>query len=217
MRRLLIIGLLPLSLAAQSEGNVWTEVGAKGEIIKDLDWSVELNNRFGSAGHETFFPQFTLKYKVTKWFKPSVDYRVIFDKDDFTNYQRANRFQLNGNFGENIDRLDFDFRIRYQYEFSRWSRNTGYAYYADHAIRFKPEIKYDINDFFLTPYVNAEWFCGLNLNDRGFYKYRFGIGTDFELDGPHDISIGYIFDRELHDYTPKKRHILTLSYKYKLK
>ena len=216
MKFLFLAALAPFSLFAQSVGEVWSEIGAKGEIINDLDWSVELNNRFGGAGHETFFPQFSVKYKVTKWFKPGIDYRVSFEKDDFTNYQRSNRLMLNARFEKGLDRFETEFRVRYQYEFSRWSRNTGYDYTTDHVIRFKPEVKYDIDNSFFTPYANMEWFCGLNYGERSFYKMRIGLGTDFELDGPHDIGIGYIFDRELQDFTPKKRHILTVSYKYKL-
>lgn len=211
-----VLMLFPFVLFSQGQGEVWTEVGVKGEVFNDLDWSLEVNNRFGGNGHESFFPQFSLKYKVTKWFRPSADYRVIFDKDEFTNYQSANRLMLNANFEEGFDRFEVKFRVRYQYEFSKWSRFKGYDYWTEHALRFKPEINYDIDNSFFTPYVNTEFFYGLNYGDRSMYKFRLGVGTDFELDGPHDVSIGYIFDRELQDFTPTKRHILTVSYKYKL-
>jgi hypothetical protein len=42
------------------------------------------------------------------------------------------------------------------------------------------------------------------------------IGTELELKGPHGIEIGYIYDQSLNLPDPSTRHILNLSYVFKI-
>jgi hypothetical protein len=42
------------------------------------------------------------------------------------------------------------------------------------------------------------------------------VGVDFELSGPHDISMGYIFDQSINLPNPLSRHIFNVSYGYKI-
>lgn len=210
---------LPFLGINQTTGQVWSEIGVKGDFTKKLDWSVEVNTRFGSLdGVETFFPQVGLKYKVAKWFRPSFNYRFILEQDRYGNFQPANRIMLNANFEKDFSkRLTGEFRIRYQNEFARWSNNSGYEQSIKQIVRFKPEIIYDIKKSVFKPYLNAELFYYLEPYNPRFSKLRIGIGTDFEIDDPLAISIGYIYDKELDNVKglPSIRHILTTSIKYK--
>lgn len=219
IRLALIFCVLTSFVYSQSTGEVWTEVGAKGEFSKKLDWSFELNNRFGQMGHEQFFPQASLKYKLKGGFKASLDYRLIFEKDKFTNYIQSNRFQINVQYKERVKRFDLEARVRYQYGFSHWSRNPYFDFEAKNTFRFKPQINYDIDNSILTPYVNSELFFGLDQSDAGqrFNKVRFGGGFDFELDAPFEVSIGYIYDQQVGGNSRDPRHIASFSLKYKIK
>lgn len=215
---LLFFCFSPFLTFAQTSGKVWTEIGVKGEITKKLDWGVELNTRFGSNGIETYFPQVTLKYKVTKWFRPSVDYRAIFDREDNGNYSFSNRLNFNANFKFLVKRFTIGGRVRYQYAFNRFININEFDAEFDQAIRFKPEITYDINNSIFSPTASIEFFYNPNYGPYGqrFTKYRAFIGVDLELDGPHDISFGYLFDQRIQVPNPKTRHVLSLSYAYKL-
>lgn len=216
----LILFLPVFCFSQQRSGNVWAEVGIKGKFSKKAEWGVEVNNRFGGGrGIVTFFPQVSFKYKITKWFKPSIDYRFILEKDKYTNYQPANRFMLNASFDTDLGkRIKASVRLRYQYEFSRWNRNSGYEQELSQAIRLKPELNFDLKKSAFSPYINGEIFYGLTYDRNYFYKYRLGVGTDLELDDPLEISIGYILDHELFDKNenPTVRHIVSVSFKYKL-
>lgn len=209
----------PLFSFSQGEGKVWLETGVKGEITKKLDWGVELTTRFGSNGLETYFPQATLKYKVTKWFRPSIDYRAIFDKSKNGNYAFANRINFNANFKFLAKRFSLGGRIRYQYAFDRiGSLSNTYEVEFDQAIRIKPEVSYDINNSILSPLVSVEFFYDPNFGPYGqrFSKYRIFAGVDLELEGPHEISFGYLFDQKIQVPNPRTRHVLNLSYAYNL-
>ena len=58
----------------------WTKVGIAGDVIKKMDWSLDVSSRFDNQGVATFFPQVGIEYKLKKWFKPSVEYRFIVDQ-----------------------------------------------------------------------------------------------------------------------------------------
>ena len=47
---------------------------------------------------QLLYPEVTLKYKVTKWFKPSIDYRGFYELNKYGNYKYSNRFNVNLNF-----------------------------------------------------------------------------------------------------------------------
>lgn len=212
----LLLCFSPLLLFGQGSGKVWSEIGLKGDITKKLNWGLELNTRFGSNGLETYFPQATLKYKVTKWFSPSMDYRAIFDQEKNGNYSFSNRLNFNANFKYLVDRFTFAGRIRYQYAFNRIQAINEYNVEFDQAIRIKPEITYDINNSVFSPIVSVEFFYDPNYGPYGqrFTKYRAFAGIELELDGPHSISFGYILDQKIQVPNPKTRHILSLSYSY---
>ena len=78
MVKYLIIALfLPLVGYSQlNSGMVWTELGVKGSVSKKIDWAADVTTRFGNLGVNTFFPQVSVKYKLTKWFSLSKYVRV---------------------------------------------------------------------------------------------------------------------------------------------
>jgi hypothetical protein len=59
---------------------VWNELGVSGKLTKDLSYGVDLTTRFGNDGLGTIFPQLSLKYKLNKYVRASVDYRSISKK-----------------------------------------------------------------------------------------------------------------------------------------
>ena len=209
--------LFPFIVFGQGKGKVWAEYGVKGEINKKMDWSGQMTTRFGSDGLETFFPQASLKYKLTDWFRPSIDYRAIFSKDQFKNYGFGNRLNFNANFKFSMDRLSFAGRIRYQYAFGGFG-SSAYNVEFDQAFRFKPEFSYDIDNSFITPVASVEFFYDPNYGPYGqrFTKYRAFIGAEFELDGPHEFSVGYLLDQKIQVPNPATRHVLNISYSYNL-
>lgn len=217
MKFLVVLSFVFLGFSAQSqhEFQVWTELGASGKVTKDLKWSVDLCSRFGGAGLETFFPEIGLEYKVKKWFSPSIDYRLVMDKDKYGNYSAGNRLNLNANFKERFGRFDMSARLRYQYAFSRSSGAVGSDIEFDQAFRLKAGGSYDINNSIIAPAFSAEFFFNPQYGpERGYSKLRAAVGLDFELDGPHKFSVKYQLDVDA-DKSKNKRSVIALSYGYK--
>lgn len=220
MRILLISGFVLASFVgfSQGRGMVWGEYGVKGKLIGNLDWGAEVTTRFGSYGMETFFPQLTLRYKVNKWFRPSVDFRSIFDLDEFGNYLNASRLNMNADFKHELERFKLGARIRYQYSFNSLGNNENYDVEFDQALRFKPSVSYDFKGSFLSPTGSVEFFYNpmYGPDGRQFRKYRVFLGVDFEFDMPHEITLGYILDQEINRNAPATEHILSVAYTYNL-
>lgn len=217
MKFLVILLFIPGWLFCQTSGNLWIDLGVKGKITERLSWDGEITNRFGPNGIERFYIQGGVKYKLTKWFRPSIDYRFSFDRDDYTNYQPSHRIMLNGNFEKDLNkRWAAEVRLRYQYDFSSFNRDYGYQQAVEHTLRLKPEISYNIKDNPFTLNIGSELFYSLERYNNYFYKVRLFIGTDVKLDDPMKIGIKYVFDHELFSQNnyPKIRHAIALSFKY---
>jgi hypothetical protein len=207
---------LGVSAYSQHEFQVWTEVGTTGKVVKRLDWSVDLNSRFGASGLETFFPQVGFEYKVKKWFRPSIDYRFILDKDKYGNMLSGHRVNFNANVEKGIKRFKVDGRLRYQYAFKRLGSSADFDPDLDQAFRLKGAVKYDIDNSIFTPLFSAELFYNPQYGpDRGLSKIRVAVGTSLELDGPHKFSVKYQLDKRF-EFGRDVRHVISLSYGYKL-
>ena len=218
---LFVLTLLVFSPSAFSQysiGMVWADLGVKGQITKDLEYGVSFTSRVSAAPNQTFFPQVTLKYKVTKWLKPSIDYRGIYALDKYGNFLFSNRLNFNTEFKYAKKRLDLRARIRYQYSFNTLSSSSGYDAEFDQAVRLKTQFQYDLNNSFISPLLSFEIFYNPTIGPSGrqFSKYRGFAGVALEIEGPHDISVGYMIDHQMNTSNPLTKHILSVSYTYNI-
>jgi hypothetical protein len=220
MKRLFLFFFLSASLTSiaqtvEPDGfMLWTELGAKGKLVKDLGWSADINTRF-VPGVQTFFPQVGFNYKVAPWFKPSIEYRFVVGKNKYNNYKSSSRLNFNLNFKHDLKRFYGSFRIRYQSSFSAIN-SEEYDGDFDQAFRFKPAIEYKIRKSRFIPGVSAEWFLNPAYGpSRGVTKVRVCVGTTIELKGPQEVSVKYQLDKKLQKYSAGMRHVISIGYGYK--
>lgn len=214
----LFLGVSLSSFGQNDELMAWTKIGLRGDIIKKADWMFDINTRFNSDGVATFFPQAGVEYKVAKWFKPSVEYRFLVDKNKYSNYKSSHRLNVNASFKGNLRRFSLAARLRYQYAFTQFGAPESYDADFDQAIRWKPSISYKIKKSIFVPTVSAEFFYNpeIGYEGRQFTKVRLAVGTKLEFDGPHTMSVKYQLDKRFHDYSAGLRHVIALSYEFKL-
>jgi hypothetical protein len=222
MKLTAILIFLGISLSSFGQNDymmAWTKVGLRGDVIKKMDWMFNVSTRFDNQGVATFFPQAGIEYKVKKWFKPSVEYRFLVDRNKYGNYKSSHRINLNAGFKYTVvKRLALGARIRYQYAFKQLGATQDYDADFDQAFRFKPSVTYDIKGSIFSPTMTTEFFYNPELGENGrqFTKLRFAVGTKIELDGPHAFSVKYQFDKKLRNYAAGVRHVIALSYEFKL-
>ncbi len=206
------------SAKSQTDTELWLSGGAKYSLTKKLDFYGELNLRMEPVVLNTFFTELTTKYEVTKWFKPSLDYRFVLNRNKYSNYKLSHRVNLNLNFGKRWNRFELGLRARAQTTLSRV--RTPESSFSDLApgYRFKPSIVYDIDNSIISPLFSSEFFFR-NDNEHGFFmnKIRLAAGMEFESIGPYNISLKYMYG--FSTISPKYEHILSFSFtrKYKSK
>lgn len=220
MKRLLLFWVFFSATSLFSQGSIfqlWTETGVKASLTKRFSFGLDWTNRIGENGFSTVFPQISLKYKVSNWFRPSVDFRYVSKKQLDGTYKSYSRINFNAQFNYQKKRLSAGLRFRYQSQFSHL--NTQYDPEFDKAFRIKPSIEYDINNSLISPLISAEFFYDPNYSALGrrFNEIRYFIGASLDLNGPHQIQIGYMFDKKINLPAPINKHIVSLSYSYSIK
>lgn len=206
--------VIPLIVFGQTSEKLWVDLGVKHDFTKKLSVEAHVTNRLYYNGVQTFFPAVLIKYKLRKWFVPSIEYRGIFSENKFENYDFKNRLNANLEFKKEYKRFLFSGRIRYQFSFDRLYETADYNAEFDQAIRLKPSIKYKIKKSNFTPLVSIEYFYNPKFEETGrrFVKYRFTAGTEFDLDKKNSFTLAYILDQQYNVANPKRQHILSLSY-----
>lgn len=210
--------------ASCAQNRLWLSSGVQTNVLdKKVRVGASLSARFYSNSRwDKVFPEFSARYNMSDYFKPSIDYRFVVNQQrngyEITSGHRVN---LNLNSGYAYDRFDFKFRVRFQYKFNRFATSTGDSYEPDfdNAIRFKPVIKYNIKGSKIDPRIESEWFYNTDNSPTGkqFTKYRFGIGADVKLPNKNVITIKYRYDYEFNLANPQRFHILSLAHEYTYK
>jgi hypothetical protein len=219
MRYLVLLSIFASSFSFGQTNifQTWTETGTKFALNKRLSLGADWTNRIGENGFATVFPQLSFKYKVSDWFRPSIDFRYVLKKQLDATYQASGRVNFNTQFNYHKKRLSAGLRLRYQYQFS--NLNSQYDSEFDKAFRIKPNIEYDINNSVISPVVSVEFFYDPNYSDLGrrFNEIRYFVGGSLDLNGPHQIQIGYMFNQKINLPAPVNKQILSLSYMYNVK
>lgn len=205
------------SQAQQHTFQVWEEIGFQGKFTKKTEYAVDWTNRLGYQTLQTTFVQASVKYKLTKWLRPSVDYRWISNRDDNGNFLSNHRLNLNVQLTHDIKRFNLGLRLRYQYSFKQLF-SSSYDPEFDLSYRIKPALSYNIKNSFLTPKISVEYFYNPNNSELGnrFTKVRYYAGFEMNLKGPHTLEAGYILDQRINLPDPLTKHILSLNYTYSI-
>jgi len=215
-------GLVVLFVSSFLLGNaqsfeVWNTAGAKYKLTKEIQLAASFTSRFSDFKARTLFPELTVKYNIAKWAYVSVDYRFVSKREDNGNYLGANRMNINAKVKNRHDRWSYALRIRYQMS-SSTGASGSYNSDFDEALRFKPQLSYDIKNSIFTPFFALEGFYnpGTGVFGKRIDKFRYTLGTDLEIDGPHEFSFFIRLDQKINSNNNRKKYIVGISYQLDL-
>jgi hypothetical protein len=197
---------------------LWMSAEVKREFFKSFTGSIEANSRYTEVnGFETTFGEIAASYKVTKWFKPSIAYRLIGSKNKYGNTTASNRVNVNMDFKyEIIKRLDAGVRLRYQHAiYTPSSAASGSSSEFEKSIRLKPEFTYHLKKSIFAPSLSAEWFYSLSPGPRQYTitRYRLYLGSTIDLKKSNEVNVNLIYGKTLTG-TRNQEWILSLAYSY---
>lgn len=203
------------NISAQNSFSVWSKLGVEKKLTNKLKTEIQFNARFTDLNAQTIFPQVGFEYKVKKWFKPSIEYRYIINRNKIGNYHGSSRLNFNLSLNKKINRSKLKVRLRYQMGFQP-NAISEYNEDFDQAIRAKMAVNHDIKRFFLNPFVSSEIFFNpaYGPDSPGFSKIRCATGFKLDTKTKHSATIKYQIDFRLNRYNTSLRHVIALSYFY---
>lgn len=218
--RIAVLSLFVLTsvatFAQQTRGQLWLGAGVKREIAKDLTLSAGTNARWYTTGQlRTLFQDVTLKSEHLKWFRPSVEYRLVTSYDELRNYSNAHRINVNLDFRKKWEDFKFGTRLRYQ---GYLGGGVGDGSDLDPSYRIKPYVEWSNGSRF-SPELSAEWFYDPIPSPVGnrFNRFRTGLTVNFNAPGSNDFSLTYYYGRKFNTGNPYTEHILSLEYSFEWK
>ena len=200
--------------------NTWTALELKYDATKKWNFTLEAQLRLkeNSTTVDTYFGEFGVRYKLPYNFNIGAGFRYIRENDNRGNiqgYENHIRFNFDLSYRHNIERFKLKYRLRYQNRDELMRTDDV----ANQRFRFKTTTAYNFRDWKLDPEISGEIFNRLdqNSNNKGFDKFRLGIGTSYKLKKSGQISLFYFYESEFNVGDPFSEHIVRLKYSYSIK
>jgi hypothetical protein len=212
---LILTILFSLGGYAQSQPSTWIELGFSKTIIKNL--KVEFNpelRMYGGFEMDTYILEGGLSYKLHKYLTVAGYYRYENEWDykkstgAYKGQVSSNRVAFDAKSGFELNRFDFQFRLRYTNGADFDETTDDKASY----FRYRAKMNYDIKGSKLAPYVSVEAFHDLILNDVD--KMRYTGGLSYPINKHNELSLFY----RLQDYSENDKSsmsIIGIGYSFK--
>ena len=207
----LLFLIFPVIIVCQQKPQdfgTWSKLKTSLKINKKtlLSNKTELRTFDNSRQVSQFYTQFAINQKLNKKITTSFAWRLKVLNEEFS-YIIANRFHNDLNFKHKFSDLSFNFRLRTQINFNRFSRNDLYE-------RTRLKLKYKINKK-IAFYIYQELYFLLSPSDNYFFnKTRFGSGIEYKINKRTDLEIKYLKINDINVENTSSLNILGLKISY---
>lgn len=207
------------SYSQEKDALLWTGLGVKLDVTKDVQISYETQTRFNKnvSTLAQYYNELSLKYNLFKGFDLGGSYRFSQKRRSF-NFVNGNRFCVDASYGKRSDLgIKASARARYQYSFNRIGVINDIIFPDTKSLfRIKGKLAYRNDDFkIIQPFLLAEWFTALRPQSQygTTDAYRFSFGIDLDLPAKHELKLAYINEKEFGS-TQSNNHIYVIQYNY---
>jgi|TARA_B110001454_G_C12709174_1_gene429960 hypothetical protein len=202
---LLISPAFVFSQEIAQDFGTWSKLKTSLKINKKTLFSnkTEIRTFDNSRQMSQFYTQFSINKKLNKKITTSFAWRFKVLNEEFS-YIIANRFHNDLNFKHKFSDLSFNFRLRTQINFDRYSSNDLYE-------RTRLKMNYKINKK-IAFYIYQELYFLLSPSDNYFFnKTRFGSGIKYQLNKKTDLEIKYLKINDINVENPISLNVLGLK------
>lgn len=207
-----------------SISNLWTSAAVNYKASKKLRFSFETQLRLKNEGklYDAGFIELGGRFEIFKNLKLGVGYRFANKYDDKGKVQGRethHRYQTYLSYKIPLKRYELSLRAQYQQgsELSDDLKFDDIISSDKQWLRFKSEVEYNIKKWKFDPKVGGEYFYRMNKEDDNYNKYRLFVGTNYALNGPHELCLKYIYENAFYTDLFITEHIMKLSYTYTIK
>jgi hypothetical protein len=184
--------------AIKSVGKFEFIIGAKSWFEKNISQFGEIDLDVG------------IGYKPFKFLSLDVGYRWSKNRNKYDQFTERHRINGDINFIVKYKRFKIDYRVCYQNIDDNLFQNEM-ENPSQHIIRNRMQIKYNIRNSKLTPYISIEHYGQLGEKVYGL-KIKPEIGISYPFGKNHELKAYYRIDRELHNELPSTFFSLGLGY-----
>jgi hypothetical protein len=154
-----------------------------------------------------------LKYTPYKFIRLGVGYRIAANHKKDGKYVSNQRVSGDMEFGVKLQRFKIEYRIRYQNiddDFFLYDQESP----PQHIIRNKLELKYNIKNCKLSPFLYYELYGKINSNDKFAFRHKYAFGARYSFGKYGKIKAFYRIIQELNNPNPYIIYNLRLGYVY---
>lgn len=156
---------------------------------------------------------FDIKYKPVNFLTLGVGYRFAENRKKNGKLETNQRLSVEAEFGIKADRFKFEYRIRYQ------NIDDDFILYdaispPEHILRNKIEIKYNINNCKLSPFIYYEIYGKLYSEEKFVFRHKYAVGGRYSLGKFGKIKVFYRIIQELNNTNPYTFFNLGLGYMF---
>lgn len=154
-----------------------------------------------------------LKYSPFSFFTFGLGYRLAANQKKSGDYVWDQRLSSDIEFGVKLRRFKFEYRIRYQNiddDFFVYDQATP----PQHILRNKLEVKYDIRNCKLSPFIYSELYGDLNNKDEFAFRIKYAVGGRYSFGKYGKVKVFYRVIRQLNNMYPYTYYNLGIGYAY---
>lgn len=221
---LLFLGIIFYSTSVNSQSSMdYPDAGSWNTLNINLDlskkWALGLTQEFRLKENYSrlnlFYTELGVEYKLNKYIKTSLKYRLTEKNTDYNNISIRHRISWDANFKTKYRRFSFSYRNRIQMEFRNLQSSTT-GKIPELYERCKFGIEYQLTKRF-SPYFSTEVRYQIQDNnnietENQIHRIRFQLGFDYNINSFSKLGIYYLIQREWNVNHPEKLFITGLEY-----
>jgi hypothetical protein len=192
-------------------------VKVQKDISKKLTASIEYEHRFDNylTTFDKALIEPSLSFDLTKYLRVGAEWRFMVDQNLVREieYKQRAAFYIRGQ--HSIGDLEFKIRTALQYGFDELTVSSGLVQKLISRNTF--EIEYNWFGSKLKPSVSYEFFYHINNANGGIInQWRAKAGTSYRLSKKSDLSLFYLFEKEINVAYPVNAHVFGIGFSHKL-
>lgn len=213
---LLLLGMissLGSSLAQEKDFGGWYSATINREVLKDVEVSVSPEIRFfdNHTRLDSWILEGDIAVKLNKYLKFGGLYRYCVDFTNPDAHERENRWGLYGKLSYRLKPIDVSYRCQFQQEYSNYYSSPN-GTVPENVWRNKLQVKYNRKSQDWSPYAYAEMFyTAFPEWKQGRQKARLSAGIEYKINKDFDLSLGYLFNKEMFVSNVMTTHAIAIN------
>jgi predicted porin len=190
-------------------------VKVQKDITKQLSASIEYEHRFDNylTTFDKALIEPSLSYELFPFLRIGADWRFMIDQNRTREIEFKQRAAIFVRTQYDVDDFEIKLRTALQYGFDDLTFSSGQKLISRNTI----EVEYNWFGSKFKPSVSYEFFYHINNTNGGIInQWRAKAGTSYRLSKKSELSLNYLFEKEINVAYPVNAHVIGIGLSYKL-